>query len=411
MSPRRGRARRGEPPVPPSPAPRRGTPRGRAPTRTRSRTSRPASTSRRARRRSSSSSRTSARRSGPRWSATSAASAGSSSSVACRTATRVLVSSTDGVGTKSVVASLAGRYNTIGIDVVAMSVDDIAATGAEPLFFLDYISVGKLVPEQIDQIVEGVAARLPRRRAARCSAVRCRSTPGCSPRASSTSSGSRSASSSGDDCCPPASCRATASSAWPARDCAATGTRSRGARARARRCLARRARVARGPPLARRRAARPERDLRAGDPLHLRRHVEVHAFCHVTGGGIAGNLERVLPARLRRGRRAGPMGGAEDLLGDPGGRRREPTTRWSTCSTSESACSSSCRRPRRSAPSTLIRRGGNEAWLDRRDRRRGTRPRQRSNGDRSNAYVCTSTRGRGKRSGRGRRISGTPGSA
>jgi phosphoribosylformylglycinamidine cyclo-ligase len=69
----------------------------------------------------------------------------------------LLVSSTDGVGTKSVVARLANRRDTIGIDCVAMSVDDIASQGGEPLFFLDYISVGALVPEEIDDIVSGVA--------------------------------------------------------------------------------------------------------------------------------------------------------------------------------------------------------------------------------------------------------------
>src|SRR6516165_3919164 len=69
----------------------------------------------------------------------------------------LLVSSTDGVGTKSLIARLAGRRNTIGVDCVAMSVDDIAAQGAEPLFFLDYISIGKLVPEEIDELVSGVA--------------------------------------------------------------------------------------------------------------------------------------------------------------------------------------------------------------------------------------------------------------
>jgi phosphoribosylformylglycinamidine cyclo-ligase len=69
----------------------------------------------------------------------------------------LLVSSTDGVGTKSVVARLAKRRDTIGIDCVAMSVDDIASQGGEPLFFLDYISVGALVPEEIDDIVSGVA--------------------------------------------------------------------------------------------------------------------------------------------------------------------------------------------------------------------------------------------------------------
>ena len=69
----------------------------------------------------------------------------------------VLVAATDGVGTKAVVARLAGRYETIGIDLVAMSVDDIAAQGAEPLFFLDCISAGRLDPVQMEQLVAGVA--------------------------------------------------------------------------------------------------------------------------------------------------------------------------------------------------------------------------------------------------------------
>ena len=58
----------------------------------------------------------------------------------------VFVSSTDGVGTKAMVATLAGRFDTIGIDLVAMCVDDIACQGAEPLWFLDYISVGRWIP-------------------------------------------------------------------------------------------------------------------------------------------------------------------------------------------------------------------------------------------------------------------------
>ncbi|WCO67304.1 phosphoribosylformylglycinamidine cyclo-ligase [Iamia majanohamensis] len=69
----------------------------------------------------------------------------------------VLVSSTDGVGTKAVVAQAAGRFDTIGVDLVAMCVDDIACAGAEPLFFLDYIAVGHLDPDHIEQLVEGVA--------------------------------------------------------------------------------------------------------------------------------------------------------------------------------------------------------------------------------------------------------------
>lgn len=69
----------------------------------------------------------------------------------------VLVSSTDGVGTKSVVAAASGRYRTIGIDLVAGNVDDIAAQGAQPLFFLDYVSFSKLGTDAVDDIVAGVA--------------------------------------------------------------------------------------------------------------------------------------------------------------------------------------------------------------------------------------------------------------
>jgi phosphoribosylformylglycinamidine cyclo-ligase len=69
----------------------------------------------------------------------------------------VLVSSTDGVGTKAVVAQRAGIFESIGVDLVAMCVDDIACAGAEPLFFLDYIAVGKLDPDHIEQLVAGVA--------------------------------------------------------------------------------------------------------------------------------------------------------------------------------------------------------------------------------------------------------------
>ena len=69
----------------------------------------------------------------------------------------VLVSSTDGVGTKAMVAQAVGRFETIGIDLVAMCVDDLVCQGAEPLFFLDYIAVGRLDPDHIDQLVAGVA--------------------------------------------------------------------------------------------------------------------------------------------------------------------------------------------------------------------------------------------------------------
>ena len=69
----------------------------------------------------------------------------------------VLVASADGVGTKLEVARLAGRYDTIGIDLVAMLVDDLVCVGAEPLFLLDYVAVGSIDPVQLEGLVEGIA--------------------------------------------------------------------------------------------------------------------------------------------------------------------------------------------------------------------------------------------------------------
>ncbi len=69
----------------------------------------------------------------------------------------VLLSGTDGVGTKIKLAFLMDKHDTVGIDCVAMCVNDVACAGGEPLFFLDYIACGKNVPEKIAQIVKGVA--------------------------------------------------------------------------------------------------------------------------------------------------------------------------------------------------------------------------------------------------------------
>ena len=69
----------------------------------------------------------------------------------------VLVSGTDGVGTKLKIAFLMDKHDTVGIDCVAMCVNDVACSGAKPLFFLDYVSVGKNIPEKVEQIVKGVA--------------------------------------------------------------------------------------------------------------------------------------------------------------------------------------------------------------------------------------------------------------
>jgi phosphoribosylformylglycinamidine cyclo-ligase len=69
----------------------------------------------------------------------------------------LLVSSTDGVGTKTGIAMAMGRYDTIGLDLVAMCADDLVCAGAEPLFFLDYVAVGRVFPERVAAIVASVA--------------------------------------------------------------------------------------------------------------------------------------------------------------------------------------------------------------------------------------------------------------
>ena len=78
----------------------------------------------------------------------------------------VLASAADGVGTKLLVARALGRYDSVGIDLVAMVVDDVVVAGAEPLFLLDYLAMGRLVPERVAAIVEGVAEGCRRARCA-----------------------------------------------------------------------------------------------------------------------------------------------------------------------------------------------------------------------------------------------------
>jgi len=69
---------------------------------------------------------------------------------------RLLAAATDGVGTKLEIARVLGRLDTVGIDLVAMCADDVVCTGAEPLFFLDYLAVGAVAPERVASLVEGI---------------------------------------------------------------------------------------------------------------------------------------------------------------------------------------------------------------------------------------------------------------
>ena len=225
----------------------------------------------------------------------------------------LLVSTTDGVGTKSEVARLVGRYDTIGLDCVAMSADDLAVCGAEPLFFLDYISVGRNDPAMIEAIVAGVADGC---RQAGCALIggEISEHPGVMEPGHFDLVGFAVGVVESDRRLP-----AGVRAGDRVVGIASPGLRSNGY------TLARKVLVEpllrggggvkRPPPLDE--PAWPGADVTLADELirpsviyspALRRlagDVEVHAFAHVTGGGIPGNLSRVLPeglgAEVRRG--------------------------------------------------------------------------------------------------------------
>jgi len=219
----------------------------------------------------------------------------------------LLVSTTDGVGTKSEVARLLGRYDTIGLDCVAMSVDDLAVCGAEPLFFLDYVSVGPDDPTMVEALVAGVADGC---RQAGCALVggEISEHPGVMEPGQFDLVGFAVGVVEADGRLP----RGVRPGDRVV-GVASPGLRSNGY------TLARTVLLSDAPGVGRRLddPAWPGADVTLGDELlrpsviyspalrSLAAAVEVHAFAHVTGGGIPGNLARVLPdgcgAEIRRG--------------------------------------------------------------------------------------------------------------
>jgi phosphoribosylformylglycinamidine cyclo-ligase len=204
----------------------------------------------------------------------------------------VLVSSTDGVGTKLLLAEATGRFDTIGIDLVAMCVDDVAAQGADPLFFLDYVAVDRLDPEIAGAIVAGVAEGC---RQAGCALVGGELAEHGHGRSMDLAG----------FCVGVVERSRIVSGASIARGDAVIGFASPGLRSNgyslARRVLLERA--ARSLDA----AAWSGADHSLADELlrpsviyspamaTLRAKLDVHGFAHVTGGGLAGNLRRILP--------------------------------------------------------------------------------------------------------------------
>ena len=206
----------------------------------------------------------------------------------------LLVSSTDGVGTKSFIAQQLGRLDTIGIDLVAMSADDVAVQGAEPLFFLDYISTGRVVPEEMEQLVAGVAQGC---RDAGCALLggEMSEHPGLMHTGDFDMVGFCVGVVERSEVLPREVVSGDVVIGF-----ASPGLRSNGY-SLARRALLERAGRSLGEP------AWQGADRSLGEELlmpsviyakamnALQREVAVHAFAHITGGGLPGNVDRVLP--------------------------------------------------------------------------------------------------------------------
>ena len=210
----------------------------------------------------------------------------------------VLVSSTDGVGTKALVAQAADRFDTIGIDLVAMCVDDIVCQGAEPLFFLDYIAVGRLDPDHIEQLVEGVAEGC---RQAGCALIggEMAEHPGAMEPGEFDLVGFAVGVAERDQ-------MITGEHVRPGDvliGLPSPGLRSNGYSLARRVLLERAGRSLDAPAYPGAHISLAEELLRpsvvyAPSIAALIRAVDVRAIAHITGGGIPGNLNRVLPARV-----------------------------------------------------------------------------------------------------------------
>jgi phosphoribosylformylglycinamidine cyclo-ligase len=209
----------------------------------------------------------------------------------------VLATSTDGVGTKLVIAQQLDRHDTVGIDLVAMVIDDLVVVGAEPLFMTDYIATGKVVPEKIAAIVAGIAEGCVQ---AGCALVGGETAehPGVmAPEDYDISGAGTGVVNAGELLGPELIQPGDVLIAM-----AASGVHSNGFSlvrhviARAGLELADRPQELAGRTLGDE-LLTPTR-IYAQDCLQLIRDGGVHAFSHITGGGLAANLMRVLPAHL-----------------------------------------------------------------------------------------------------------------
>src|SRR5919201_1987676 len=209
----------------------------------------------------------------------------------------VLAAAADGVGTKLLVAQALDRHDTVGVDLVAMVVDDVVVTGAEPLFVLDYLAVGRLDPERVAAVVAGVAEGCRRARCALLGGETAEHPDAMAPEAYDLAGFALGVAERRSLLGPD---RVRAGDVLLG--LAASGLHANGF------SLARRALERAGVGYD---AVPPELGVPVGEALLVPTRIyapdlvdllagggEVHALCHVTGGGLKGNLPRCIPADM-----------------------------------------------------------------------------------------------------------------